>query len=259
MPRFKFPVNVATTAIALVIGATSATAATHLVLASETHGAASADAPPPGPSPSGDEPHPTSRPHEHTAPPSTEPHPTTTTTRPPEHTEPSTYTGPPSTEPHPTTTTTRPPEHTAPPSTEPHPTTTTTRPPEHTEPSTYTGPPSTEPHPTTTTTAPATTVQTLSLGCRSGMPDGVPTASCAWSKATAAGFHHYRLTREVVGTPRQEIFTTTDHDVTGYVDHGLQVGANYSYIIEAYDADGRLIARSQPFHFTCCEGASTTA
>jgi hypothetical protein len=96
------------------------------------------------------------------------------------------------------------------------------------------------------------------MRCASGMPDGVPSASCTWSKSTAPGFHLYRLTREVVGTPRQEIFTTTNHDTTGYVDHGLQVGANYSYIIEAYDADGHLIGRSQPVHFTCCEGAGTT-
>lgn len=254
MPRFRFPVNIATTAVALVVGATSATAATHLVLATDTHPATtSAEAPPAG-TPGGGN---------HDGPPhtsttirrqrTTEPHPTTTappsatvTSAAPHHEPPHPY-------PYPTTSTTaRPTDHH-----EPGPTTSTTRPPEGTRYPTT----STTAKPTTSTTRPPTdtTVQTLSFGCATGMPDGKPTASCRWSKTTAPGFHHYRLTREVVGTPRQEIFTTTDHDVTGYVDHDLRVGANYSYIIEAYDADGRLIAHSAPFHFTCCEGASTTA
>lgn len=248
MPRFHFPVNIATTAIALVVGATSATAATHLVLATDTHPATtSAEAPPAGTPGGGNHdgpPHTSTTLHrEHT----TEPHPTTTTA-PPSTTV--TTTAPHHEPPYPyptTSTTAKPTEHH-------EPTTSTTRPPEHHEPTT-----STTAKPTTTTRPPTdTSVQTLTFACATGMPDGKPTASCRWSKSTAPGFHHYRLTREVVGTPRQEIFTTTDHDVTGYVDHDLQVGANYSYIIEAYDADGHLIAHSAPFHFTCCEGASTT-
>jgi len=255
MPRFrlpaKFPVNIAATAAALVIGATSATAATHMVLATDTHPATTAEAPPTGGtggSEHGPGTTPTTVHREKTTPP---PHPTTSTTVKPttsttapgsgEHREPpSTYPTTSTTvkpsdhhEPYPTTTTTRP-------STEPHPTTTTTRP------------------PTTATTSPTTSPTTMTLECRTGTMDGQPTAYCWWSRSTAPNFHHYRLTRELVGTPRQEIFTTTNRDTYVYLDKGLQPGAGYSYIVETYDADGHLIARSQPFHLTCCETAFPT-
>jgi len=258
MPRFrfrfpaKFPVNIAATAAALVIGATSATAATHLVLATDSHPATSADAPPTGGTGGGEhgpgttpttvhrdtktEPHPTT---------STTVKPTTSTTTPPgtgDHHEPP-YTYPTtSTTAKPTTSTTRPP------GTEPHPTTSTTA-----KPTTSTPAPT-----TSTTTSPTTSPTTMSLECRTGAMDGQPAAYCWWSKSTAPNFHHYRLTRELVGTPRQEIFTTTNRDTYVYLDKGLQPGADYSYIVETYDADGHLIARSQPFHLTCCETAFPT-
>lgn len=250
MPRFRFPVkvpvNVAATAVALVVGATSATAAGRIVLANDSHPAATAETPPPGGTGGTEHGPTTSTTVKHRT---TEPHPTTTTTSAPATTP--TTTGdhhePP--HPYPTTSTTRPPE-----THEPGSTTSTTRPPEHHEPTT-----STTVKPTTSTTAPTTattsptSVETLTLQCRTGTIDGTPSGYCWWSKSTSSKFHHYRLTREIVGTPRQEIFTTTNHDTTVYLDKGLQPGANYSYIIEAYDADGHLIGRSQPVHFTCCD------
>ncbi|HZQ84881.1 MAG TPA: hypothetical protein VFA83_08595 [Acidimicrobiales bacterium] len=249
MPRFRFPVkvpvNVAATAVALVVGATSATAAGRIVLANDSHPAATAETPPPGGTGGTEHGPTTSTTVKHRT---TEPHPTTTTSAPATT---STTTGdrhePP--HPYPTTSTTRPPE-----THEPGSTTSTTRPPEHHEPTT-----STTVKPTTSTTAPTTattsptSIETLTLQCRTGTVDGTPSGYCWWSKSTSPRFHHYRLTREIVGTPRQEIFTTTNHDTTVYLDKGLQPGANYSYIIEAYDADGHLIGRSQPVHFTCCD------
>jgi hypothetical protein len=249
MPRFRFPfklpVNVAATAVALVVGATSAAAAGHMVLTADAHPSASGDAPG---GPRGGEHGPGTTPttvhREKTTPP---PHPTTPTTVKPTTTTSAPVTGdhhePPST--YPTTSTTRPPEHpttstTKPPSTEPHPTTTTT------------------PPPTTATTSPTTSPTTMSLECRTGTMDGQPTAYCWWSRSTAPNFHHYRLTRELVGTPRQEIFTTANRDTYVYLDKGLQPGASYSYIVETYDADGHLIARSPAFHLTCCEAAFPT-
>jgi hypothetical protein len=116
---------------------------------------------------------------------------------------------------------------------------------------------------TSTTKAPEppspTGVQTLSFGCMTGTPsDGIPTAKCAWSKSTSPAFHHYRLTRELVGTPRGTIFTTENRDTTFYYDRGLQQGAQYSYIIEAYDSAGNLVGRAGPAHVTCCEGGTST-
>ncbi|MBV8690047.1 MAG: fibronectin type III domain-containing protein [Actinobacteria bacterium] len=254
MPRFRFPfklpVNVAATAAALVIGATSAAAAGHMVLTADTHPAATADAPG---SPGGGEHGPGTTPTTVHREKKTEPHPTTSTTAKPttpttappsgDHHEPPT-TGPT------TATTVKPADHH-----EPYPTTSTTRPPETHEPNPTT---STTVKPTTPTTAPPSNTSVLSMDCRTGSIDGTPSAYCWWSKSTSTRFHHYRLTREVVGTPRQEIFTTTSQVTTEYLDKGLQPGANYSYIVEAYDADGNLIARSQPVHLTCCDAAFPT-
>jgi hypothetical protein len=122
------------------------------------------------------------------------------------------------------------------------------------------------PAPTTSTTkppapptAPPSGTQ-LSFGCVTATPsDGIPTAKCAWSKSNSPNFHHYRLTRELVGTPRQTIFETQDVNTTFYYDRGLQPGAEYSYIIEAYDAAGNLIGRGGPVHVTCCGGAPPTS
>jgi hypothetical protein len=116
-----------------------------------------------------------------------------------------------------------------------------------------------EPPPSTTPTTKPAGIQTLSLNCITGTPsDGIPTARCEWSKSTSSAFHHYRLTRELVGTPRGTVFTTENRDTTLFYDRGLQPGASYSYVIEAYDAAGNLIGRGGPVHVTCCGGAPGT-
>jgi len=61
-----------------------------------------------------------------------------------------------------------------------------------------------------------------------------------------------------MGTPRQTIFTTENVTTTFYYDRGLQPGAQYSYIIEAYDATGNLIGRGGPAYVTCCGGPPPT-
>jgi len=157
-------------------------------------------------------------------------------------------------------------------STEPPPTyvTSTTVPHDTTPPSTtvttiHTDPPTTvttihtEPPPPTSTTVPRTTtppptgsVPQLSLYCMSGFTKTVGVSKCSWSPSTVPNFGHYRLTRELVGTPRQTVFESTDQTVYYFYDIGLQSGSAYSYIIEAYDAGGNLIAQSSAFHITCC-------
>jgi len=116
--------------------------------------------------------------------------------------------------------------------------------------------------PTTAAPKPPTppTVQTLTLKCGTVMlADGRGAASCGWSESTAPNFHLYLLTRELVGTPRQTVFTTEDRSKHSWGDIGLAQGSEYSYIIEAYDADGHLIGRGGPVHVTCCNGAVVTA
>jgi hypothetical protein len=118
-----------------------------------------------------------------------------------------------------------------------------------------------EPTPTTTAPTPPTSppsVAQLSFGCMSGFTGGQGASKCAWSQSNAPNFGHYRLTRELVGTPRQTVFETSERGTTYYYDIGLQAGAQYSYIIEAYDTAGNLIARGGPVHLTCCGGTSTT-
>src|SRR5947208_13851250 len=53
-------------------------------------------------------------------------------------------------------------------------------------------------------------VQTLSFYCGSGMSGDQAAAKCRWSQSNSPSFDHYRLTRELVGTPRQTIFESTD-------------------------------------------------
>jgi hypothetical protein len=115
-----------------------------------------------------------------------------------------------------------------------------------------------EPTPPPTSTPPTTTLPQLSFYCMSGFTGGQGVAKCQWSQSTGPNFGHYRLTRELVGTPRQTIFESNDRNAWYYIDFGLQAGAQYSYIIEAYDTAGNLIARGGPFHLTCCGGGGTT-
>jgi len=116
--------------------------------------------------------------------------------------------------------------------------------------------------PTATTAPPPTTappaVAQLSFACMSGFTGGQGASKCGWSQSKVPNFGHYRLTRELVGTPRQTVFETSDVGRTYYYDIGLQSGAQYSYIIEAYDAAGNLVGRGGPFHLTCCGSTATT-
>jgi hypothetical protein len=120
-----------------------------------------------------------------------------------------------------------------------------------------------EPPPTTPTTTapppppPTTSVPQLSFSCMSGFTKDTGVSRCSWSPFTGPNFGHYRLTRELVGTPRQTVFESSDQTTSYYYDYPLQAGASYSYIIEAYDTAGNLVARGGPIHLTCCGGTST--
>jgi len=86
------------------------------------------------------------------------------------------------------------------------------------------------------------------------LPDGRAGASCAWSPSTAPNFSMYVVTRELVGTPRQIVFTTQDVTHNHFGDLGLTPGSQYSYIAEALDAAGNVIGQSAPLHVNCCDG-----
>lgn len=128
-----------------------------------------------------------------------------------------------------------------------------TPPPTATPPTTT--PPLTEPP---TTGPPTTTVALLSFGCMNGVTGDQGWAKCGWSQSKSPSFDHYVLTRELVGTPRQVIFETTDVTNTYFIDGPLQVGAQYSYMIGAFDAAGHLLGKAGPIHLTCCPGGIAT-
>jgi hypothetical protein len=140
----------------------------------------------------------------------------------------------------------------------PRPSTSTTI---HYEPPPSTAPPTTTPRPTTTppTSAPPTTVALLSFGCWSGFTGDQWWTKCGWSQSKLPNFDHYVLTRELVGAPRQVIFQTSDRTNTYYIDGPQQPGAQYSYMIGAFDAAGNLIGQGGgPVHLTCCGGGVVT-
>ena len=118
-----------------------------------------------------------------------------------------------------------------------------------------TTPPATEPP---TTPPPTTTVALLSFGCMNGVTGDQGWAKCGWSQSKSPSFDHYVLTRELVGTPRQVIFETTGVTNTYFIDGPLQVGAQYSYMIGAFDAAGHLLGQAGPIHLTCCPGGIAT-
>jgi hypothetical protein len=220
MRRFRPPIHLVVAAATVVGGVASFQGVDHLVLAKTERGVTA-------PGDAGHEPTATTSTTTH----HDEPGPTTSTTvrhEPPPTTDTTIHH-----EPGPTTSTTA--HH------EPPPTTPTTKPGEPPKPPTPPG------------------VEKMTLKCGTGMlADGRGAASCGWTESTSPRFHHYRLTRELVGTPRQTIFTTEDRGKRSYGDIGLQPGSEYSYIVEAYDAAGNLIGRGGPVHVTCCNGAVVT-
>ena len=244
MRHFHPPIHAAIVAVTVVAGLASYQGVDKLVLARGGSQYGTANEPGHEPSSSTSTTLHTSTTEHHGPTTSTTPHTSTT-----EHHEPTTN----STLPHDYGSTTSTTVHHEPGSTPP----TTT----HKEPYPPTYPPtSTTIHrePTPTTTKPPTTeVAQLSLYCISGFTGGQGVSKCSWSQSYAPNFGHYRLTRELVGTPRQTIFESNDRSVGYYIDYGLQAGAQYSYIIEAYDTAGNLIARGGPFHLTCCGGGGT--
>ena len=114
------------------------------------------------------------------------------------------------------------------------------------------------PPPAVTTTVPAVTTtvapkpETLSLSCAGAMVSGNPAVSCAWSQSSAPAFAGYRLYREVVGTPRVLVFSTSTRAQTSAGDKTVQAGTTYSYRVEAVDAAGNVVGSSAASSVSCC-------
>jgi hypothetical protein len=116
------------------------------------------------------------------------------------------------------------------------------------------------PPPTTTTAAPTTTttvattttappgVDDMRLSCTT---DPRPKVICTWSKNEHPDFKGYRFSKRVGDGPQEEIGSTTDRAVTTKHDENPEVGARITYIIEAFDHDQNVIARSE-VTVSCC-------
>jgi hypothetical protein len=102
--------------------------------------------------------------------------------------------------------------------------------------------------PTTTTRPPEP--ETLALACVAGQPEGQPGVQCDWSQSTAPSFAAYRVWR-ATGTEAKQVLTTIPvRTITRYVD---RPGAGVQhYMVEALDAQNRVVGRSAIVEAVCC-------
>ncbi|GAC1599687.1 MAG: hypothetical protein NVS3B21_26400 [Acidimicrobiales bacterium] len=87
----------------------------------------------------------------------------------------------------------------------------------------------------------------LTLTCHVAGPARV---DCAWTATTGATFARYVLLRSGVGKGRV-VATSTQRTVTTASDRSAPVGS-LSYLVDALDDHGAVIAHSQPVAITCC-------
>lgn len=87
----------------------------------------------------------------------------------------------------------------------------------------------------------------ITLGCEVVDRDA-PSIGCRWSTPDAAA--GYRLVRLALGTDqgRTVVARIDDPSVNSFVDTPVRRGIRYRYVVQAYDAAGRLIGASRAAH-----------
>lgn len=83
------------------------------------------------------------------------------------------------------------------------------------------------------------------LGCWAFSHDGRHMAGCRWNRPGDPRVAGYRLWRADAGRQPEVVFRTDDPDQTWYLDHDIAPGG-HAYRVEALDADGKVVAASQP-------------
>jgi hypothetical protein len=107
--------------------------------------------------------------------------------------------------------------------------------------------------PQSTTTTAKARVEPLRLSCAGSSEGGQPTITCRWSQPESRGVAQSRLWRERDGAKR--VLATVGADATQYVDRTVERGGSYQYLVEALDAEGRVVARSAAVRTVCCGAA----
>ena len=90
-------------------------------------------------------------------------------------------------------------------------------------------------------------IELMRLDCAERVTDTSAAVRCEWSAPSAADAAGYRLWRYDPTTDRvrQVIFRTGDLGVTEYVDSAVRRAHRYTYVAQALNGDGRVVARSR--------------
>ncbi|HET7487050.1 MAG TPA: hypothetical protein VFJ85_03920 [Acidimicrobiales bacterium] len=95
---------------------------------------------------------------------------------------------------------------------------------------------------------PPAPVQTMTVACVAGRPEGIPGVSCQWGAVTGAGrYQLYRKSGD--GTEPQLIWSGTD---LNHLDRAVVDGAGYAYAVKALNGDGAVIGAGGPVTVACC-------
>lgn len=99
---------------------------------------------------------------------------------------------------------------------------------------------------TTDATPPAKDHEPLRLHCDGfGPHEGRAGIKCAWSASQDRRFTAYRLVRGD-GEHRTVVFEARDRSHTAFVDHTVEPGATYHYVVQVLGPEGQVIGMSNP-------------
>jgi fibronectin type 3 domain-containing protein len=85
----------------------------------------------------------------------------------------------------------------------------------------------------------------LRLACEVARTESGRGIACKWSSSEHRAFAAYRLWRGGDGE-RTVVFRSEQRAVTRYLDAAVEAGTGYLYVVEAVNADGQTIGRSDP-------------
>lgn len=90
-------------------------------------------------------------------------------------------------------------------------------------------------------------VEVLRLDCAARVADASAAVRCEWSAPAGTEAHDYRLWRadHTADRAREVIFRTDDVGTTSHLDREVRRAQRYTYVVQAVDVDGRLVAQSR--------------
>lgn len=85
----------------------------------------------------------------------------------------------------------------------------------------------------------------MRLFCEPVQREGATAVRCGWSATDDPRFARYVLWRGE-GDSKTEVFRTADRTVMTFLDETVSAGVEYSYVVQAQDADGRVFVSGGP-------------